>query len=62
MSAALDPYRTEEGVILNVVTMDLPIADPCDGTMTCSCETCTIAKVRPIKQVRQPWEPLQRAA
>lgn len=50
MQAALDQVR------LSVVTMDLPLPDPCDGSYTCQCEACVRDKVRPIRHVRQPWE------
>ena len=40
--------------------------DPCAGTMTCDCKRCRLERqVRQnarARRVRQPWEPLRRAA
>lgn len=60
MSDVLDVIEPSR-VSLTVVTMDVPLEQPCTGGYLCDCKACMREKVRPIKQVKQPWQ-VARAA
>ena len=60
------PGLMVQSATLRVLTTDYspPLPDPCDGTYLCDCPGCRDQRADLLKRrpVRQPWQPVRRAA